>query len=147
MSTMRRDLPAACLLAIAVMACGQGPATTRSPEKVSVDERIARITSAVTPLVMIEGGQPAPVTLDERMRQLGVPGVGIAVVDHGAVEWARGFGAADVEAGRPVTDEWMPESRTTLFGTRLGNTIDVSWNDDGTVNRLELAGRVFEKVG
>jgi CubicO group peptidase (beta-lactamase class C family) len=61
----------------------------------------------MTPMVLIEGEQAATVTLEERMRQLGVPGVGIAVVNHGAVEWARGFGLADVEAGRPVTGETL----------------------------------------
>lgn len=40
--------------------------------------------------------------LDDRMRFFNVPAVSIAVVNNGAIEWARGYGAADAESGRPV---------------------------------------------
>jgi CubicO group peptidase (beta-lactamase class C family) len=49
-------------------------------------------------------------------------------------------------ADAPIVLGWLPESRTTYFGTRYGNRIAVHWNDDGTVRGLELADHVFEKV-
>ncbi len=36
------------------------------------------------------------------MQAFAVPGVGIAVVEGGAVAWSRGFGLADVQTGRAV---------------------------------------------
>ncbi len=57
---------------------------------------------------MIRGEPVETSTLAERMEALGVPGVSIAVINNGEVEWARGYGLADVESGRPVTT-------TTLF--------------------------------
>ena len=32
-----------------------------------------------------------------------IPGVSVAVIDNGAIIWAKGFGWADLENGRPVT--------------------------------------------
>ena len=37
------------------------------------------------------------------LKQFNVPGVGIAVVNDFAIEWARGYGVADIETGAPVT--------------------------------------------
>lgn len=37
------------------------------------------------------------------MRAYGVPGVSIAVIDHGRIVWAKGYGVADSTTGRPVT--------------------------------------------
>jgi CubicO group peptidase (beta-lactamase class C family) len=71
-------------------------------------QRIGRIESAVLqePIWRDQGGAPIP--LAELMAQQGVPGVSIAVIHDGALEWARGYGVR--EAGRP--DPVTPE---TLF--------------------------------
>jgi CubicO group peptidase (beta-lactamase class C family) len=42
------------------------------------------------------------------MEHHNVPGISIAVINDGKIEWARGYGLADVAEGRPVTT-------TTLF--------------------------------
>ena len=64
-------------------------------------ERIGRIESAVLqePIWRNQGGAPIP--LAELMVQQGVPGVSIAVIHDGALEWARGYGVR--EAGRRQT--------------------------------------------
>ena len=41
------------------------------------------------------------------LKQFNVPGVSIAVVNDFAIEWARGYGVADVETGAPVTADTM----------------------------------------
>lgn len=54
------------------------------------------------------GGQPPQsASLAERMTQLGVPGVSVAVIDEGRIAWAKGYGVR--EAGRP--DPVTPETR------------------------------------
>lgn len=42
--------------------------------------------------------------LPRQMQALGVPGIGIAVVEQGALAWARGFGVSHAERRTPVTD-------------------------------------------
>jgi len=45
--------------------------------------------------------------VQQRIKQLrqehGIPGASVAVVEDGAVAWARAFGVADLTSGRPVT--------------------------------------------
>ena len=36
------------------------------------------------------------------MRELKIPGVSVAVFENGRIEWARGWGVADVASGRRV---------------------------------------------
>lgn len=47
--------------------------------------------------------------LPRDMRALGVPGVGIAVVDRGVATWSRGFGMAHAERGIAVDDDTVFE--------------------------------------
>ncbi|MBI3372424.1 MAG: beta-lactamase family protein [Betaproteobacteria bacterium] len=43
-----------------------------------------------------------PFTLQEVMRKYRVPGVGVAVIKDFRIDWAKGFGTADVETALPV---------------------------------------------
>jgi CubicO group peptidase (beta-lactamase class C family) len=68
-----------------------------------VAARIAAVENALVPAVVIHGEPPQTATLAERMAQYDVPGVSVAVINDGKIEWARGFGLADVQTGRRVT--------------------------------------------
>jgi CubicO group peptidase (beta-lactamase class C family) len=71
----------------------------------AVDERIHRIENGLVPPVVLKG-QPIPTSkLEDRMRELNTPGVSVAVFANGRIEWARGWGMADVAAGRRVDAE------------------------------------------
>lgn len=68
----------------------------------SADERIRRIENGLIPPVVLKG-QPIPTSkLEDRMRELKIPGVSIAVFENGRIEWAHGWGMADVASGRRV---------------------------------------------
>jgi CubicO group peptidase (beta-lactamase class C family) len=54
----------------------------------------------------VKGDVHAAHTLRERMIALHVPGVSVAVIHHGAIEWAQGFGVMKV-GGAPVTAETL----------------------------------------
>jgi len=73
-----------------------------------VDARILAIENGIVPSVVIRGEPVQTATLAARMQRHGVPGVSIAVINNGKVEWARGYGLADVQDNTPVT-------ATTLF--------------------------------
>jgi CubicO group peptidase (beta-lactamase class C family) len=56
----------------------------------------------------VASGEPIQAdVLTEQMEQYKVPGVSIAVINHGDIEWAQGYGMADVEEQRPVTTETL----------------------------------------
>lgn len=59
---------------------------------------IARIESSQSPN---RQGLDA-LTLQEVMQRFRVPGVSIAVINDFSIHWARGYGVADVETGRPA---------------------------------------------
>lgn len=74
----------------------------------AVAERIARVERGLLPRVAL-AGQPVPrYTMEERMRVLRVPGVSVAVLHDGKVEWARGYGVRRTGSSEPVDS-------TTLF--------------------------------
>jgi CubicO group peptidase (beta-lactamase class C family) len=48
-----------------------------------------------------------PYTLREVMDRMHVPGLSVAVIRDFKIDWAKGWGVADVETGAPVTTETM----------------------------------------
>jgi CubicO group peptidase (beta-lactamase class C family) len=73
----------------------------------SIQDRIRAVESGLTPTVVVKGRPVPRSTIDERMQALHVRGVGIAVIQNYAVEWAKGYGFADLETKRPVTNETL----------------------------------------
>ena len=67
------------------------------------DAPATQVESALLPTFVISGEPTPRSSLAERMVELGVPGVSIAVLVDGEIEWARGYGFADLESRRPVT--------------------------------------------
>jgi CubicO group peptidase (beta-lactamase class C family) len=63
--------------------------------------RIAQIESGLRPPVLVEGDKTW--TLADRMRHYGVEGVSIAVIRDSKLEWAKGYGLADIETKQAVT--------------------------------------------
>ncbi len=62
----------------------------------TAQQHIEAVTRCLQPQVVIkDDARPCP-TLGERMKQLHVPGVSVAVIHKGAIEWARGFGVKQV---------------------------------------------------
>jgi CubicO group peptidase (beta-lactamase class C family) len=57
-----------------------------------VEQHIQRVVSGLVGNVVVKGDAHATHTLSDRMSELHVPGVSIAVIHHGKIEWARGFG-------------------------------------------------------
>ena len=87
------------ILACAASAACGGAAGDASPPETPA----ARVESALLPTFIIRGEPTPRVSLRGRMEALGVPGVSVAVLADGEIAWARGYGFADLESGRPVT--------------------------------------------
>lgn len=72
-------------------------------ESLGVQEHLQKVISCLPPPVIVKGEKPSCAALIERMTDLHVPGVSIAVIHNGSIEWARGFGVMR-EGGAPVTE-------------------------------------------
>jgi len=62
----------------------------------AIEQRIARIESDLLPAVLVKGESRRPVRLADRMEELHVPAVSIAVINDGKIEWARAYGVTRV---------------------------------------------------
>jgi|CZKL01.1.fsa_nt_gi CubicO group peptidase (beta-lactamase class C family) len=71
-----------------------------------VEQHIEHVTSGLIGGIVIKGDQHATHALADRMKELNVPGVSIAVIHNGSIEWARGFGVRSL-GGPPVTADTM----------------------------------------
>ena len=70
----------------------------------TVQQHIEAVTGCLRPQVVIkDDASPCP-TLSERMSQLHIPGVSVAVIHNGAIEWARGFGVKQQGGAAVGTD-------------------------------------------
>lgn len=83
-------------------ACGTAAAQEERPP---LQERIARIETGLREPVAVTGQAARTMRLADRMRLWRVPGVSIAVINHGAIEWARGYGVTDAGGSQRVTPD------------------------------------------
>lgn len=72
----------------------------------ALEKRIQSIQDGLLPSVLVTGEPRQTAKLSDRMAALHVPGVSIAVVHDGQIEWARGFGVTRI-GGAAVTAETL----------------------------------------
>ena len=72
----------------------------------AIEAHIKHVQDALLPPVLVKGEPPKTTKLSDRMAELHVPGVSIAVIHGGKLEWARGFGVV-AEGGAPVTPDTL----------------------------------------
>lgn len=111
----------ASLLSFIIAVCGtltaQQPASSSQPaskhpghnlqQLSTLEQRIQRIENGLLPAVVINGQAPVPMKLSDRMRHYKVPGVSIAVINHGEIEWARGYGVKEAGTADRVTNSTL----------------------------------------
>ncbi len=64
--------------------------------------RIQRIEDGLLPAAVLAGGELPTFTIEERMKLYNVPGLSIAVINDGEVEWASGYGLLELGGNSPV---------------------------------------------
>ncbi len=101
------------------------------------EERIRRIQQGLAPPVLVQGETPAMKPLAARMTELKVPGLSIAVIHQGRIEWARGFGITRTE-GPPVTEQTLFQAASIskpVFALAVLHLVDAGkLNLDANVN-------------
>jgi CubicO group peptidase (beta-lactamase class C family) len=117
-----------CAAMFAVRVLAATPADT--------DDRIRRVQQLV-PAEVKAGEAPKLTPLADRMAELKVPGVSIAVIHKGRIEWARGFGVTRI-GGPPVTPETLFQAASIskpVFALAVLHQVDAGKLDlDGNVN-------------
>jgi len=78
--------------------------TAQAP--VEIEQRIRHIQDAILPAVLSKQPPADTSALADRMAALHVPGVSIAVIHDGKIEWARGFGVTRI-GGPAVTPDTL----------------------------------------
>ncbi len=73
----------------------------------SVEERIRAVETGLVPAVIIKGRPVPRHTIEERMNAFRVRGVSVAVIRNYRIDWAKGYGFADLESKRAVTAETL----------------------------------------
>jgi CubicO group peptidase (beta-lactamase class C family) len=68
----------------------------------AVDSRASRVEAGLRTPVVVKG-EPSRMTIADRMRFHHVPGMSVAVVDHGRIAWAKGYGVTEAGGTTPVT--------------------------------------------
>lgn len=71
-----------------------------------IEQQVRHVTSGLIGGIILKGHESNTHTLSDRMKQLNVPGVSIAVIHNGKIEWARGFGVRN-GSGDPVNPNTM----------------------------------------
>jgi CubicO group peptidase (beta-lactamase class C family) len=70
-------------------------------------QRVQRVENGLVPPVVVAGRTVPLRKLDDRMRELKVPGVSVAVFHDGHLEWAKAYGFADVESKRKAETDTL----------------------------------------
>ena len=96
-------------LFVFVLACGitQFALPQKTPAiSAETQQHIKDVEAGLLPGIVVKDDLHPGHSLSERMAALHVIGVSIAVIHHGTIEWAQGFGVMSV-GGQPVTGETL----------------------------------------
>ena len=102
------------------------------------DDRAAKVLNSLLPRTSVADAVSRPYDLEERMAEYGVSGVSIAVLHHGQIDWAQGYGEVRAGSGTAVTP-------TTLFqaasiSKSLTAMVALHLADDDRCDRSRLPG-------
>lgn len=71
----------------------------------SANDKIRMVETGLVSRVYFEGDSTW--TIEERMKHYHVPGVSIAVINDGKIEWVKSYGVMDEETKEPVTNQTL----------------------------------------
>ncbi len=102
---------------------------------IALADRIGRIENGMLPAVLIAGEDQPKSTVWEIMERYRVPGVSVAVINDGRLEWARGYGVVE-SGGSAVNTETLffaghiSQGLAAAVTLRLAGDRSLSLDDD-----------------
>lgn len=88
-----------------VFALGQTTAAAATLQK-DIEQHIESVESCLPPPVIVKNEPKSCTSLSQRMAELHVAGVSIAVIHNGTIEWAKGYGVRQI-GGESVNAETL----------------------------------------
>ena len=92
--------------AMELLIAGLLAAATAAPAA-PVEARVQRVLGGLLPETAVQNRYGPPASLTDRMAYYNTPGVSIAVIHDGRIEWARGFGVRERGRPEPVTERTL----------------------------------------
>lgn len=89
------------VIQVIVMGLLQVSCNTQQQKQYDIQSRINSVENGLLPAVIMNGEKGWNIL--ERMKYYNVPGLSIAVINNGEVEWAKGYGTREAGKDRPVT--------------------------------------------
>ena len=120
----------------------------RLPHAASLEQRIQRIENGLLPATVLKGEPPSRMKLAERMQFYHTPGVSVAVINDGKLEWSRGYGYVNSDSRQMVTTETQFQAAsiskplTAIAVLQLAERGKLRLDDD--VNKYLLTWKVPE---
>ncbi|MHB8910650.1 MAG: serine hydrolase domain-containing protein [Syntrophales bacterium] len=116
-----------------------------------VQSRIAAVERSLIAAAINTGSEPAGMSLSDRMQHYQVPGVSIAVINNGEIEWAKGYGVTEAGGGQAVSPDTVfqacsvskPVSVTGIMLLAQSGAIDISRNVNDYLRSWHLADNAF----
>jgi len=117
----------------------------------NVQSRINAVENNLIVSVINTGSDPAGMSLSDRMHHYQVPGVSIAVISNGEIEWAKGYGVIEAGGTQPVTPDTVfqacsvskPVSVTGMMLLAQSGEINISRNVNDYLRSWHLADNTF----
>jgi len=101
-SARGRRLPALVALLLAAALAGAAACDARTG---LARKRARQVERGLMRTVYLQGLRPEALRLEQRMGFYKVPGVSLAALDKGRLEWARAYGRRDMQVESPLTTE------------------------------------------
>jgi CubicO group peptidase (beta-lactamase class C family) len=119
-----------------------------------VQTRMANVENGLIASVVNAGSEPAGMSLSDRMQHYQVPGVGIAVINNGRIEWAKGYGVIEAGGTHAITTDTVfqaasvskPISVTGIMLLAQAGVIDITRNVNDYLTSWHLADNDLTKT-
>jgi CubicO group peptidase (beta-lactamase class C family) len=120
----------------------------------SLDTRIARIENGLSSEVKKDRSSNAKFSITDRMKFYKVPGVSVAVINGGVIEWTRGYGVKEIGGNAVVTPETLFQAAsiskpvTAMATLRLvqENTLSLDENVNNKLVSWKVTDNRFTKA-
>lgn len=90
------------LFAFLLVSCGPGD---RPETESDLNAQLVRIENGLIENLQIDGLSRGQFNINERLEELGIPGLSVAFAANGEIKWARAYGMADETANRTMTTD------------------------------------------
>ncbi len=119
-----------------------------------VQSRIAAVERSLIAAVVNTGSEPVGMSISDRMQHFQVPGVSIAVINNGKIEWAKGYGATEADGTQEITTDTVfqaasvskPVSVTGIMLLAQAGIIDITRNVNDYLTSWYLADNDLTKT-